>query len=74
MVSSFDAMEVRRLWQQSPYEPGVSRVGNGFILSAGPELHRQVDIGETVGIKSKSQAGRRNYRGGNASIMAPYGR
>ena len=73
MVSSFDTLEIRREWQRPPYDTGIGRVGNSLVLSAGPELHRHADIGESNGIKSKSQARRCNNRGGDASIIAPYG-
>jgi hypothetical protein len=44
MVSSFDAVEVRRLRQQSPYDPSIGRVGNSFVLTCRPELNWHVDI------------------------------
>lgn len=74
MAASFDAMEIWRVRQQPPYDPGVGRIGNSLVLTADPQLHRYMNIGEPDGIKSESQARRCNNRGRDASIMAPYGR
>lgn len=74
MVGSFDAMEIWCVRQQVPDDPGVGRVGNSLVFSAGPQLHRHVDIGEADGIESESQTGRCGDRGGDAWIMAQHGR